>query len=445
MAAWIDRCSRRSYMRRKILLPFACVLLFFPHLSHSEEYTFDLLEIEKKPHRLSGYAEFRPSLLVTDRDASLYKLNFYDRDDERLLHEVVSTLQLEGSYTRGIAQIFVMTNSRLEKSTFGWEADTDLFEGFLSLKPRPSWILDAGKKTLMWGKGYAWNPVAFVDRPKDPLDPTLSREGFFVASADYIKSFPGRLKTLAFTPVLVPVYGGINEDFGEEDHLNLAAKLYLLYRDTDIDFLFLSGGSRSARFGVDFSRNLRTNFEVHGEFAWITNFEKRLVDEEGRTRSSRSDVPAVLLGIRYLTSGDTTYIVEYYHNGSGFSVSEMEEFFSFADRGYDTFLETGSEALLGRARNLTEGRYGRMNPMKDYFYLRVSRKDPFDILYFVPSLTWIANLRDRSFSFSPEILYTGITNLELRLRGVWIEGGRFTEYGERQNDYRIELRLRYYF
>ena len=59
---------------------------------------------------------------------------------------------------------------------------------------------------MKWGKGYAWNPVAFLDRPKNPDDPELPLEGFVIASADTIKSFDGPLKTFAFTPVLVPVY-----------------------------------------------------------------------------------------------------------------------------------------------------------------------------------------------------------------------------------------------
>jgi hypothetical protein len=75
----------------------------------------------------------------------------------------------------------------------------------------------------------------------------------------------------------------------------------------------------------------------------------------------------------------------------------------------------------------------------------VSQSEPFDILYFTPSLTWIYNLSDRSFSISPELLYTGITNLELRLKGTLLAGESLSEYGEKQNDYRIELRVRYYF
>jgi hypothetical protein len=95
--------------------------------------------------------------------------------------------------------------------------------------------------------------------------------------------------------------------------------------------------------------------------------------------------------------------------------------------------------------NLTEGNYGRINPMRDYLYLRISQKEPFDILYFTPSITWIFNVNDKSFSLSPELLYTGITNLELRLKAALITGERLSEYGEKQNDYRIEFRARYYF
>jgi hypothetical protein len=43
-----------------------------------------------------------------------------------------------------------------------------------------------GKKSLRWGTGYAWNPVAFFDRPKDPDAPKLNLEGFILASASLI-------------------------------------------------------------------------------------------------------------------------------------------------------------------------------------------------------------------------------------------------------------------
>ena len=123
----------------------------------------------------------------------------------------------------------------------------------------------------------------------------------------------------------------------------------------------------------------------------------------------------------------------------------MTDYFSFIDQGYDTYLASGDDSLLTRASNLAEGSYNRRNPMRDYLYLRASQKEPFDILYFTPSLTGIFNVDDESFSIGPELLYTGIKNLELRLRTTFLMGDSYTEFGEKQNDYRAELRVRYYF
>jgi len=60
-------------------------------------------------------------------------------------------------------------------------------------------------------------------------------------------------------------------------------------------------------------------------------------------------------------------------------------------------------------------------------------------------VTAIVNAEDRSYSLSPEISYTGTTNLEMRLKGTALVGDRLSEYGEKPYDYRVELRARYYF
>jgi hypothetical protein len=430
----------------KKLLLFNLLLLFCLYSSApAEEYKFELSETEKKPYHLGGYGEFRPVLFGLDRNAALYKLKFPNRDEGRTIEEYNFRLQLEGSYEYGIARIFGRVNGDLSHTYQGWSDETSLYEGFLSLKPSNSFTLDIGKKTLKWGKGYAWNPVAFIDRPKDPDEPDLALEGFWVLSADFIRSFSGPLKTLSFTPVFLPVLEHINDDFGTKEKANLAAKLYLLLYDTDIDFIVFTGGSRSTRYGVDFSRNITSNFEIHGEFAYSEDFQKRYMDAKGNILSSTYDTVSYLLGVRYLTQRETTYILEYYRNGTGFTKDEVQDFYSFVDRAYDQYLATGSSAFLAKAQNLSQGNYGRPNPMTDYLYLRVSQKEPFDILYFTPALTAIVNLNDSSFSISPELAYTAITNLELRLKATFLVGGGETEFGEKPNDYRIELRARYYF
>ena len=431
----------------QILLLFTvlALLLALGDDGHGEDYRFDEAEFEKKQYTFGGYAEFRPVLFGLDRDAALYRLKFYNRDEDDTLIEYNGKLQLEGSLEKGIGRLFVRTNSEYRNSYQGGSLRTTLYDGYLSLKPSSSFSFDIGKKSLRWGKGYAWNPVAFIDRPKDPDDPELNLEGYIIASADYIRSFSGPVQTVSVTPVLLPVYDGVNDDFGRLRHLNVGGRIYLLAYDTDVDFLFLSGGSRTNRYGVDFSRNITSNFEIHGEFAYTENFRKRTVDAGGRIAEQQQDAASWLLGIRYLSEAETTCIAEYYRNGAGYGKDEMRGFFSLVNEGFDTFRTGGADSTLRSAAGLAEGGYGRMNPMRDYLYVRISQKEPFDLLYFTPALTSIVNLDDESFSMSPELLYAGITNLEMRLKGTFLGGSRLTEYGEKQNDYRVELRLRYYF
>jgi hypothetical protein len=265
-----------------------------------------------------------------------------------------------------------------------------------------------------------------------------------IFGGSFTRSFDGSLKTVTFQPLLVPTAEHINEDFGSGDHANAAARLSLLYLDTDIDFQVLGEGARSARFGVDFSRNVTTNLEIHGEWAYFSEIEKPVLDAAGnQTRESASE-RSYLLGLRYLSESEVTTILEYYYNGTGYSEEEMRDYFTFVHTAYDEFVTTGDSALLSRARAV-QSSYVRPNPMRRYLYLRSSWKEPFDILYFTPALTAILNPDDNSYQVTPELAYTGVTNLELRLRLFFLRGDPLTDFGEKPNDQRFELRVRYYF
>jgi len=147
-----------------------------------------------------------------------------------------------------------------------------------------------------------------------------------------------------------------------------------------------------------------------------------------------------------LSTLNTTFIFEYYHQGTGYSSEEISDLIAFIDKGYDNFLSNDATQALTKARSVAQqGGYGRFTPETNYLYLRVSQPEPFDILYFTPSLTCIYNLSDRSFTITPELLYTPVTNLELRLKAGFLVGTADSEFGEKQNDYRLELRVRYYF
>lgn len=412
----------------------------------AQEYKFDISEFEKKPYEFGGFIEGRAEHFALDRDAVFYGLNHPAEGGGAANDRLTGTAELFGRYTKDIATLGF-------RAQLGQQADADdkdrseftLLEGGLTLQPETGRSLDIGKKTLKWGKGYAWNPVGFVERSKDPTDPDLSREGFWMLAGDSVWSFEGPLRTVGVTPVIMPVSSAVNQDYGRDSDVNLAGKLYLLLYETDIDLMVLGDGTRSARYGLDFSRNLTSNLVIHGEFAYVSDAERRVLGPGDSVQTVRGDATNWLVGLRYLSTTDTTYILEYYRNGAGFTDGEKDDFFGFTRDAIATYRDTGASGPLGKSNSLAQGGFARPNPFRDYLYFRVSQKEPFDILYLTPALTTIVNLDDRSFNLVPEIVYTGFTNWEIRLRASANIGGADSEYGEKQADVRIELRVRWFF
>jgi len=401
-----------------------------------EEFTFDASLYEKPPIELGGFVQLEASHTRFREDSSQYLLSFFDQDQDSSRDLFGITLQPDLTWEPGPLRIFTMASLKGTASEGDQEDEYTLLEGYASWQATPGISFSAGKTLARWGKGYAFSPVAFISREKNPSDPDLAMEGFWMAIADLVWSFPGSLRTLAFTGAALPVDEDINGDFGQEESWNWAGKLYLLWHDTDIDLMALSEGTRTFRFGADFSRNLSSNFEIHGEWALVEDSLKRTLAPDYSVEVRSDDVQNYLLGIRYLTAAETTYIVEYYRNGQGYTEGEAEVFY--------TLVEGATETQLRQLREIS-GSYLKPNFMRDYLYLRASQKEPFGWLYFTPAITSILNINDGSFNLIPEIIYTGVTNLELRFRINLLAGNEGTEYGEKPNRWKTEARARYFF
>jgi len=421
------------------------VLFFLFQLSaqsfSQDEYSFDISAYDKSPFEFNGYAELRWEHMSLNRNSALYLLNYYGLDERDSIDRYTASLQLEGRYRLNNITTYI----RLNPETYNDDLESDntltTHEAYFSWLTKPGLTVDLGKKLLKWGKGYAWNPVGFVERPKDPNEPDLAREGFTIVSMDWIKSGAGDLKTLAITPVYLPVTDDMNKDYGPEDD-NFAAKIYLLYKDTDIDLMVLSDASRTARYGFDFSRSISTNFEIHGEWAYITDFNRRVLNSLNTLDITTVNIQNWLLGFRYLTEKDTTFIAEYYSNGAGYTESQMQDFYQLVK---DAPSQPDPDLAIARARLIANAGYIRQTMMRKYIYLRIQQKEPFNILYWTPAITGIFNLEDNSYNVSPELVYTGVTNLELRIKLNLLYGDDYSEFGEKPNDRKAELRARYYF
>ncbi len=410
-------------------------------------YGFNPAAYKKKAFEVSGYVEGKGEWFDYDRRSVFYRLDQAGSDQPSQDERGTATGEITAKYTRDIATLTgtFHTFGRRDVTT-GDQQQAKLYTGTLTLQPNPGLSFDIGKKTLQWGKGLAWNPVGFVQRAKDPLDPDLSREGYWMVTGTYTKSFPGWLQTVGFTPVFIPTSTALNPDFGTSPHhQDVAGKISVLAADTDIDVMALSGGAKSFRYGADFSRNFGPRLEVHGEYAEITKARRVLIGAGNRPYTVTGAAPAWLLGLQYLSAdGLTTTVAEFYHNGAGYRPGEQEAFFTLADRAVQSFDTTGSGALLDTARTVSPS-YATQNPGRDYLNVKITRSQPFGMVYLTPSVTVMADVADKSALILPELLYTGFTNWEIRLRLQANVGARYTEYGEKAAAMRGELRVRYYF
>ncbi len=430
-------------MRR--LLSLAAVLLLSPSfVGAQEEATFDLSEIRKEPTTIGGYLEVRPGIYAPDRNAPYYWLRTFGHNPASPLLQWDSALQLDVKHQAGGTTLFSRTNSNLRHEYRGWSTDTRFYEAYASVRPTQKLTLDMGKKSLRWGKGYAWNPAAFLDRAKDPEDPELALEGITFVGAEYTSAAGGAVKALTVSPLVAPVFSGINDRLGSAGRPLYGLKLYSLVHDTDLDLIAISGGGRGDRYGADFSRNLTPSLEVHGEWGRDTRASRPIVDAAGSVRTAGGSTDAYLMGVRFITPQEITVIAEYYRNNAGYSPAEMRDFFDFTSASRATFEATGDRTAMDRALDLAEGAYGRANAGRSYLYVRASRPDAFGVTQLTPAVMLTMNLDDRTFTLTQEATYKPEGRLELRGQLSILSGARSSDFGAKANDLRADLRVRWF-
>ncbi|NDP37902.1 MAG: hypothetical protein GZ093_04020 [Rhodoferax sp.] len=418
------------------------VLSWSPFVS-AEEFSFDASEFDKKTFEFSGYVELKEEGLKLRAGSPAFKLAYPGEPGRDDLLRSTTTLELSGKLNLGDFVLDARAQaSQADDALVSSTRKPSVMEGGLRWSAGPGLTVDAGKRVQRWGKGYAWSPVAMVERPKDANDPQASREGFVMASGEWTKSLSGPVSTVSLMGLVVPTDGSMNSDFGQSRDLNPAAKLYLLAWDTDIDLMWRGQGARPASFGVDFSRNLSPALEIHGEWARTLDATRTTVSANGISSSERVDVDSYLLGLRYLTQAEVTWIAEYYRNGAGYSAQELDAYYQFLDLALNP---GASAALANKARSVAQSGYGRPNPGRDYLYLKASVSEPFNWVYGAASVTTMVNLNDHSYQITPELSYTGFSNWELRARLMLLAGQAQTEFHEKASSQRLEVYARYFF
>ena len=137
------------------------------------DYDFDMDEIEVKSYEYGGYIRGENRLQFLNEDSPIYPLKDKSFMTSNMLESELNFKYFKDNFK--LTSQFFANYQNID----GGENDTySVNQLFLDYKISDNHLLSVGKKSPKWGKGYFVNPVAFIDRKKDPNYPEHAKEGY---------------------------------------------------------------------------------------------------------------------------------------------------------------------------------------------------------------------------------------------------------------------------
>jgi hypothetical protein len=364
-------------------------------------------------------------------------------------------------------------------------------ELYVTYSPKPWLNFLLGKKRIVWGSGFAFNPTDLVNPPKDPTDPNFQRAGQWIARIELpFEKFtistlfaPQALYQSSGIPYALLKYPscsvpGCTNPPDDSYHYLLSARLYVLLFNTDINlFYFFSNRyndsfENTSRFGGSFSRYFFTDYELHAEALFQLGSGKVYPDHlcatgggscNPATALSASKLtdgnvyPRVLVGGRTQFRDESTLSLEYYYQADGYSDLEFEDFLRLLTKAQMANIQTTG----GTATTLTGGSSGALpqrftfDPLRRHYliasYTKTKIKDDWTI-----SAVLIAGLTDLSGTLSPSVSWQTREWLTLSLYGfipirgipvgrVTVNDISYSEYSLVPIDFRVLFEARAFY
>ncbi|HEX8698076.1 MAG TPA: hypothetical protein VF815_04520 [Myxococcaceae bacterium] len=369
-----------------------------------------------------------------------------------------------------------------------------LSELYLSHEVVPALHLLAGKKRVLWGSGWAFNPTDLLNPLKDPTDPTSQRVGAYMLRVEV--PLEKYTFTLLASPAVLAQESGLPRallvhpswrQLDNELHYLVVARAYALVANADLNLmifhsnLYRDAFENKTRVGFSFSRYFFEDYELHVEAlvgkgsarnyptpGCLNNREaavdcvtrgeplisRRRIDE-GRLR------PRIITGTRYMFSDESLLSVEYLYQADGLKRSEFQDVVNglsllraARELGVDPEQVTGE--LLGSPDEGLPQRF-RFEPIaRHYAFLSFQKpkiRDDFTVM-----ATLVANLQDFSGLLAPSVMWSATEWMTLTLSGfvpysglssraatVPETGAKASEFGLVPLSYRVLFQARLFY
>ncbi len=423
-----------------LYLVITSALLLLRYSASAQDYDFEVPEEEETAKiEFNGNLDAKWGILQTNESSPFYGLQFFGQEKpDEYLSQYRLDFYFNGDYRYKQVGFTLRTFAQYIKEE---PIDLSFFELFGSLNLSPRLTGGIGKRRYNWGKGYAFNPVGYVNAEKDPENPDLALAGKNSLFINYNRSFSsGWIQNLSLSTIVLPQEGDILDKYAKLDNTSLAIKLYLLLRNIDLDFMVFTGKNQPQRYGMDFSTNLQENIELHGEVSYAKDEEFNFI-QNNMVQMNKTDGFSYLLGMRYLNNLNMTFIAEYYHNNRGLTSSEYKDYQEYLINS----LNSADAELISLTKSVMTTNFRSKNIMQDYIYFKASLPEPFEWLYSSVAVFTIYNVDDGSFLLSTQLGYKPFTNSEILLWPSIFFGDDNSEYGSKQFQKKVETWFRFYF
>jgi hypothetical protein len=277
------------------------------------------------------------------------------------------------------------------------ESGGQVNEAYLSIRLQDNLALTVGKKRVLWGVGFAYNPTDFIDAPLSPFDPEL-KQGVYSSELTFFHH--------AYSLDSLLVFSEQPEDCG----YGLKLSTFSLFQQTDLNFM----GYYAKDDGLSLGMSVETT-----PFAAPFWRDLALYGEVGLVQSSFSQPKLSgddfyqqwLAGVRYVhPATETSVILEYYYLEDGLDQKAREKI-----PQQQQWLKPGQSAQHSIFISIQRtGVTKNKHPFTDTLSLA----------------TWaFGNLADQSRRVTAAITSEVIKNTQISLESAWYIGDDDTEYG----------------
>jgi hypothetical protein len=209
-----------------------------------------------------------------------------------------------------------------------------------------------GKKRVVWGSGFSFNPTDLLNPAKDPSEPATQRSGAWLGQLEDISA--ARTLTLLASPETSDRLGGMPETW-QKQHYLFGARAYSLLAGTDVNLMVYDSNlyhdrfQHKLRYGASAARFFGA-LGFHGEVL-LTKGSDRLYADPACTKdeaaigrcqvlghpalgASRIDDARIyakaLVGVRYHFEDDAQFIMELLHQDDGYTKAEFQNLATLA-------------------------------------------------------------------------------------------------------------------